>query len=358
LFANHFVPTANMPHNSKKRGAKRYATQISNADETTEAAPEITYKLHPADVLFGRSSFRVHYRGNVRFRQLVRAKKVEYMGTGHHRQKDGVAREILAMIHSQQGRFLRKLETPEKAPKVSGQDRTAWVVVDETAALETIKQSLREPEEVEEKDPSASIGLMPDGDQDDRMEGHGYLVEEAQVDGSLGHSVTVATNGDDLVSQEDAPTPAPHVQGSIVSLPATLSSPPRLHFYPEVTGDAVAATLPPTQQHLAEQQYVQLGLIAPGSAGSMPATSIASTSDLLSIATRFGTWSRRFSPTLAVSSIQQCRRSPRQPTHSKPRRAHHSDGRFSGHGGTQHGASSTRASCSATTLFQLRHGRS
>jgi hypothetical protein len=131
---------------SKKRGNSGY---VPEASATSGAEPEvinIVTELNPHDVLFGRTADTVNYQGNMRYREMVRMRKVDYMGTGRHRVKDEIARQVIAIIETSGGRFLRRAK--EASDEISTEEKeeraTHWIVVSEAEALQKVKQALRE----------------------------------------------------------------------------------------------------------------------------------------------------------------------------------------------------------------------
>jgi hypothetical protein len=142
------------PDNSKKSSKKSYKKRgnsgyVPEASATSGAEPEvinIVTELNPHDVLFGRTADTVNYQGNMRYREMVRRRKADYMGTGRHRVKDEIARQIIAIIETSGGRFLRRAEeaSDETSTEEKEERATHWIVVSEAEALQKVKQALRE----------------------------------------------------------------------------------------------------------------------------------------------------------------------------------------------------------------------
>eukprot|EP00977_Amphora_coffeiformis_P003070 scaffold578_cov167-Amphora_coffeaeformis.AAC.17 len=101
-------------------------------------------ELRDSDVLFGRGSGPNDHEGNIRFRQYVAERKTEYLATNHRLTKAKIAREIVDIVLSQQGRFLKKMEAEDlqRAGLPDGTD--AWIGVDEDTIMEKAKQALRQ----------------------------------------------------------------------------------------------------------------------------------------------------------------------------------------------------------------------
>jgi hypothetical protein len=114
-----------------------------NDESAMTTTMTIVTELHPHDVLLGRTAAIVNYTGNQRYRQLVRLRKADYMSTGRHRQKDEIARQVMAAIHLDGGRFLRLIESSPSTDDPSTTEMT-WRIVSEDTALQKVKQALRE----------------------------------------------------------------------------------------------------------------------------------------------------------------------------------------------------------------------
>ena len=89
------------------------------------------------DVLLGRGN-HVHNPGNAKFRMLVLARSVEYWSCNNNVTKDAIARQIIDLISSLGGRFLRKLK--KSAKNLNQLEQTAAgsaSTVDESTSLES-----------------------------------------------------------------------------------------------------------------------------------------------------------------------------------------------------------------------------
>lgn len=104
------------------------------------------------DVLLGRGRKTINNIGNIRFRELINARKPEYAATSVHSEKDKIARDIKRAVENRRGRFLEKLEGMEDV----------WVPVDEAIILKKIKLCFRyhHSDTVSEKD---SVACPPLG---------------------------------------------------------------------------------------------------------------------------------------------------------------------------------------------------
>lgn len=104
------------------------------------------YHIKSNDVLLGRGAPIINNKGNQRFRKVVDTRKVEYLASCRHDVKNKIAHEVIKIIISNDGRFLRKVEDPEEALKlgVSVNDESVWVIADDAVTLQKVKQALRE----------------------------------------------------------------------------------------------------------------------------------------------------------------------------------------------------------------------
>jgi hypothetical protein len=66
--------------------------------------------IYTEDVLFGRGSGPNDHEGNIRFRNNVAERKAEYMAKSHRVTKTNIARDIVNLVISVNGRF-KKVRT-------------------------------------------------------------------------------------------------------------------------------------------------------------------------------------------------------------------------------------------------------
>jgi hypothetical protein len=124
---------------------------------TTNA--EIITTLLPNDILLGRGAPIAYYEGNVRFRELIATRKMEYMSTGRHHRKREIAEQIFEEVRKRGGRFLVEVQmvNPSIAATVAAHARSStsslvgkvWKVAEDCVALEKVKQTLREKHSLE-----------------------------------------------------------------------------------------------------------------------------------------------------------------------------------------------------------------
>jgi hypothetical protein len=96
--------------------------------------------LLPNDVILGRGVPVVKWQGNKRFRDLIRTRKAQYMGTGRRHVKQRIAQELLQELYLKDFRFLVPIQNNEGSPPHGA---VAWSVASEGAVLNKIKQALR-----------------------------------------------------------------------------------------------------------------------------------------------------------------------------------------------------------------------
>lgn len=107
--------------------------------------PEVTTELGHNDVLLGRGAASINYVGNVLFREIVRERREEYLSTAKRQTKDNIAREIIDVVNSRNGRFVRKVASSEEKISLNIPEHTnVYVVVAKEKVLEKVKQSLRD----------------------------------------------------------------------------------------------------------------------------------------------------------------------------------------------------------------------
>lgn len=110
-------------------------------------------ELQPNDVLMGRGAPIINYEGNVRFRDLVRTRKADYIHTTRHQVKDEIARSVLQEIHRRDGHFLRRIDSETELRQFGITEATkAWMVVHNDVALEKVKQALRDKDSEKRND--------------------------------------------------------------------------------------------------------------------------------------------------------------------------------------------------------------
>jgi hypothetical protein len=108
---------------------------------------QVVMQPNANDIVLGRGVPISKYEGNIRFRELIREYKGEYMATGRHHRKQEIVAEVVQKIRERNCRFLLRIETDEEARKHGlPAGSRAWYMASEEAALSKVKQALREME--------------------------------------------------------------------------------------------------------------------------------------------------------------------------------------------------------------------
>ena len=88
----------------------------------------------------GRGAPSTDFTGNLRFRELVKERRNDYVNAMRRKDKQGVAGEIIATVKQRGGRFLARVETYRKTGN-STQKMTIWEpVTDHKTLLVKVKQ--------------------------------------------------------------------------------------------------------------------------------------------------------------------------------------------------------------------------
>lgn len=113
-------------------------------DEDDAGGSTVCFVENPNDndVLFGRGAPFNHWKGNIRFRQVVDTWKGTYLATRLHAEKNSIACKVVDEIRiHRSGRFLIKHPNGNRGEDDSS---TAWVVAGEDLVREKVKQTLRD----------------------------------------------------------------------------------------------------------------------------------------------------------------------------------------------------------------------
>jgi len=139
------------------------------------AKSQFISRLNKYDVLCGRGSGPNERMGNIKFRDLVSTRKIEYLAINprDHKNKNRIAREIVAVVRSRGGRFLKRAAGVE----IADGDPEVYELANETAVLEKAKQALRQNRAVRKMMPESSSSSSNPGNvadigcQSNMMEG-------------------------------------------------------------------------------------------------------------------------------------------------------------------------------------------
>lgn len=93
--------------------------------KASAAKPEVVTKVEMDDILLGRGALAIGNEGNVRFRNLIRNRKVEYMSTNRRMKKDIIANEVRAEIARRNGRFIRRVSEDDEEFEALGLQKGA-----------------------------------------------------------------------------------------------------------------------------------------------------------------------------------------------------------------------------------------
>eukprot|EP00977_Amphora_coffeiformis_P028916 scaffold37869_cov229-Amphora_coffeaeformis.AAC.3 len=122
-------------------------TEQSGASETkARTTEEVILHPNPDDVLMGRGAPSTDFTGNLRFRELVKERRNDYVNAKRRKDKQGVAGEIIATVKNRGGRFLQRIETYRKTGPTGGTKKvTIWEPVeDRKTLLVKVKQLMRD----------------------------------------------------------------------------------------------------------------------------------------------------------------------------------------------------------------------
>lgn len=123
-----------------------HGKKASAADTTDDDDDDVILHPGPHDVLMGRGAPSTDYSGNLRFRELVKERRSDYVNARRRKDKQGVAGEIIATIKIRGGRFLERIETYRKTNDAGEcKKQTIWQPVeDRKSLLVKVKQLMRD----------------------------------------------------------------------------------------------------------------------------------------------------------------------------------------------------------------------
>jgi len=121
-----------------------FAVALASGNVDTK---EVIVNIQPNDVLCGRGGETNHWTGNIQYRSLVKAYQKLYVDSTR-RVKPKIAQCIVYSVRQSGGRFLKRLENPDKAGIVNKEGLPSsggcWVDVGNVKAREKTSQALRE----------------------------------------------------------------------------------------------------------------------------------------------------------------------------------------------------------------------
>jgi hypothetical protein len=117
-------------------------SQPSTSHHTVQVVPDSD--VTDTDVLTGRGALVDRSPGNVRFRLLIKSKKKAYSDSISHKDKKIVVRQVIQAVRESNGRFLKTLTTAKAAGSALYRSPTTWVLMEEAAIEEKVKQAFRD----------------------------------------------------------------------------------------------------------------------------------------------------------------------------------------------------------------------
>jgi hypothetical protein len=118
--------------------------------------------LLPNDVILGRGVPVAKWQGNKRFRDLIRTRKAQYMGTGRRHAKQQIAQDLLQELYMKDFRFLVPIQTNEGTPPHGAE---AWSLAGEEVVLNKIKQALRQSDTSDSLEDAQDRSAVPRSDR-------------------------------------------------------------------------------------------------------------------------------------------------------------------------------------------------
>lgn len=113
--------------------------------EERQSLSSFIVQLRTSDILVGRGTHSVRHPGNKEFRKFVQQHKEAYAASSRICEKDRIAREIFHELETREVRFLARVVDPTLRLAIGiPEGATAWIEIDNVAALEKIKQQLRD----------------------------------------------------------------------------------------------------------------------------------------------------------------------------------------------------------------------
>ena len=128
------------PKSSSVADPAAKSTAGKTSTPTTTVVDNLVTELRPHDVIMGRGLSASEYQGNKRLRKMVQARRQDYVSAESRDAKQNVAREIIAAVRAQGGRFLRRYV----AFGVSSTQSVWQSIQDPEEMMTKVKQLLRD----------------------------------------------------------------------------------------------------------------------------------------------------------------------------------------------------------------------
>ena len=108
--------------------------------------PTVITQLTVNDVILGRGSPATGHIGNIRFREVIRSLLPQYKATTKRAEKDRLARQVIDIVRSRQGRFVRRVESPAEADSLDLESLDGvWILVEDVnVIIPKVKQTFRD----------------------------------------------------------------------------------------------------------------------------------------------------------------------------------------------------------------------
>ena len=131
---SHSTPTKVTPIRSGGSGAAPVFEMHDSEEDPTEPSPssEVIWDVLPNDCLCGRGAPVNYHQGNQFFRDLVKDYQTVYL-CSKRSDKPRIALEVLEIVQSRGGRFLRRVKT-----SYNGRSRYAWEEIGPKRAYEKV----------------------------------------------------------------------------------------------------------------------------------------------------------------------------------------------------------------------------
>jgi hypothetical protein len=120
------------------------SNRMAKHKDASNNLPEIFVDLNEHDVMLGRGAFCIHYVGNLELRDVCYTRRHEYNSTNDRKRKAIIAGEIMSMIRSRGGRFLRQATEAELRHSGLSSWSRGWILAETAEVLEKIKKILRD----------------------------------------------------------------------------------------------------------------------------------------------------------------------------------------------------------------------
>eukprot|EP00977_Amphora_coffeiformis_P028415 scaffold35012_cov214-Amphora_coffeaeformis.AAC.3 len=227
------LPPAHFSIGMDQPGQGQIGSRSSN-----RVQPIVIAHLGPNDVLIGRGSPATANIGNIRFREVIRSLLPMYVATTRRSEKDRIARRVIEIVQSRQGRFVRRVESPAEADSLDLESpESVWILVGDEVVIPKVKQTFRD-QHAESTSGQGRAGRM---ESDHGQQNH--LAPFGVPYGSLFPPSLLPFHFPSVSG-----LPLAHPQGNINNMLASQASMP---FYPSTTNLSIPAQrgldLPPLQ---------------------------------------------------------------------------------------------------------------